>query len=68
MVGGRQAGVRGHCVTPGSFQARGHQQRSSLPGSRDPAAPLLPAWEPSQPSPGTHGCPCEQLLARSKQD
>ncbi|XP_069725982.1 deoxyribonuclease-1-like [Phaenicophaeus curvirostris] len=34
-------GFRGHLVTPESFQAQGHQQRSSLPGSPLPAC-LLP--------------------------
>lgn len=36
-------------------------------GSRVPAAPPLPAWEPSRPSPGTHGCLHEQLPARGEQ-
>lgn len=70
MVGGRQMGVRGHCVTSGFFQdgEHWHQQRSSLSGLLGPCyLPLFPAWELSQPSPGTHGCLHEQLPARGEQ-
>lgn len=43
MVGGKQRGVRGHCVTPVSSQDGGHwhQQSISLPGLSGPCCPPM---------------------------